>query len=421
VKIERIIHSKNFSILISLLPVLLITGPFLSDLLVSISSFIFLVYIFSERKFKLLNNNFFYYFIFFCLIFIVCSLLSNDILLSFESSLLYFRIFIFSFLICYLINYDNKILMYFYKIFLFCFLILIIDGYIQYIFGKNIFLMPSDYGRISSFFGSELILGSYLVRLFPLFFSLFLIKKKNKYDNYIIGTVFISLDILIFITGERVAFFLLNISTIFIIILISKYKIFRLLTFLISIIIIFAITYSNENIMKRMIDEPIKDLQSNFQKKTFDYNTEETKKIFSAEHTNIYYAAYEMFKDKPFLGHGPKLFRVICKEYKYKNNNTCSTHPHNFYLQLLSETGLIGFLFIFIAFIYVLKESIIILLKKKYASPQEICLLGCFFLTLWPLTPGGNFFNNWLMIVYSLPLGFYLNLKIYKKNFAEEF
>ncbi len=234
--------------------------------------------------------------------------------------------------------------------------------------------------------------------------------------------IFILLDILIFLTGERIAFFLLNVSTIFIILLISEYKIFRLVTFLISIVIIFFISLSNDQIRNRMIDKPILNLQSQLQKsdKLNLQNSKneklKQKQIFTYEHTKIYYAAYEMFKDKPILGHGPKLFRIACKDYKYNNKeDTCSTHPHNFYLQLLSETGLLGFYFILIALLYILKESVLIFLKKQKASSQEICLLGAFIITLWPLSPNGNLFNNWLMIVYFLPFGFYLNLKLSKK------
>ena len=116
-----------------------------------------------------------------------------------------------------------------------------------------------------------------------------------------------------------------------------------------------------------------------------------------------------MFKDKPILGHGPKLFRIVCKDYKYnKTEDVCSTHPHNFYLQLLAETGLLGFYFILIALFFVLKEAILILLKKKYASSQEICLLGAFFLTLWPLVPNGNLFNNYMLVNLSIIIVFYL-------------
>ena len=39
--------------------------------------------------------------------------------------------------------------------------------------------------RVSSFFGDELIMGSYISRLFPLLFALFLI-KKNKNMKFIL-------------------------------------------------------------------------------------------------------------------------------------------------------------------------------------------------------------------------------------------
>ena len=72
--------------------------------------------------------------------------------------------------------------------------------------------------------------------------------------------------------------------------------------------------------------------------------------------------AIEMFKDKPLLGHGVKSFRFICKKEPYKidifdNYNfrlNCGNHPHNTYLQLISETGIIGFGFVFLFFLYIL-------------------------------------------------------------------
>ena len=37
-----------------------------------------------------------------------------------------------------------------------------------------------------------------------------------------------------------------------------------------------------------------------------------------------------------------------------------------------------------------------------------MCLLAGILITVWPFSPNGNFFHNWLIIVYSLPVGFFL-------------
>ena len=58
--------------------------------------------------------------------------------------------------------------------FIFTYAILICDGYYQYFNGENILGFKLSGVRVSSFFGDELIMGSYLSRLFPLLFALFL-------------------------------------------------------------------------------------------------------------------------------------------------------------------------------------------------------------------------------------------------------
>jgi O-antigen ligase len=70
--------------------------------------------------------------------------------------------------------------------------------------------------------------------------------------------------------------------------------------------------------------------------------------IFSPAHDSLIRTAYNMFEDQPLFGHGPKMFRLMCKDKKYAEGmSPCMTHPHNFYVQLLAETGIIGFLFLF--------------------------------------------------------------------------
>jgi hypothetical protein len=118
----------------------------------------------------------------------------------------------------------KKILNYFYYSLIICFSALIIDGYFQFFFGTNIFGYPKFGVRISSFFGDELILGSYLSRLYPLLFALFLLKEKKKLELYFMSILFIASTGLIYISSERSAFFLHSLSFILIIIFIKQYK-----------------------------------------------------------------------------------------------------------------------------------------------------------------------------------------------------
>ena len=133
--------------------------------------------------------------------------------------------------------------------------------------------------------------------------------------------------------------------------------------------------------------------------------------IFSKEHTHHYITAYRMYLDNKILGVGVKNFRKFCNNKEYKvSNSSCASHPHNTYIQILSETGIIGFLFLLIVLsyfcFYVAKHSMLKIKGKYYFTDFEICILSGIAIYLWPLIPTGNIFSNWLNIIMLLNLPF---------------
>ena len=412
-KNENIFFNKIPSFFLIILPFLLITGPFLSDLAVSISAILFLINSIKNKLFKFYKNYFFIFFLIFWLYIIFNSLLNNTNLDSLRISFSFIRFGIFTLSTWYLIENNKNILKYLFYSIVICFSLLIVDGYIQFIFGSNILGFKLVVGpRISSFFGDELILGSYIARFFPILFGLFIILKEefNKKKLLIlISLLFIFSESLIFLSGERSAFFFMNLSAFYMLLMLKNYKKLRLIVLTLSLALILVIVQIYPSAKNRIVDQTI--IQMNLSSDS----SSEKKYVFSKDHENLYRTSLLIFKDNVFFGAGVKNFRNFCDDQKYINSGyaSCSTHPHNTYLQFLSELGIFGLMFILsilFYFIYISISHFLNRFKRKYnKSDFQICMLSAILISLWPFIPTGSFFNNWLCIVYFFPIGLYLS------------
>ena len=168
---EKILFYNIPTYLFCLLPLFLISGPLLSDLSVSIITLLFLTYTIKKKNFFYFNNNFFYIFVCFWFYLIFNTLINNFNLDSLKISFFYFRYGVFVLAIVQLLYVDDRFIKYFFYCIFFCFAILILDGFYQYFFQENMLGFKSGSAhRVSSFFHDEIILGSYLSRLCPIFF-----------------------------------------------------------------------------------------------------------------------------------------------------------------------------------------------------------------------------------------------------------
>ena len=386
----------------------MVTGSFLPDLVVSINSLVFLFYIIKNKIYFFFNQFFSKFFLFFYIYLNFSSFLSVDILFSLKSTLPYFRFFILVLIIYYLCENVKNFKIFFFLSLLLTLFGLVFDGYIQYIYGTNL----QGYGidessRLGGLFGDEKILGSFLSRHLPLLiFFIFNLNLVNSRYKYFFMLFITSILILIFLSGERASFVFSLLTIIYLILLIKKIRLLGIISLTISLMIIFSQIYFNDSIKNRMINKTLDGFSSTA--------------YISKIHERYYFTALDLFKENIITGTGPNTFRKTCDNSKIINK-ACSTHPHNTYIQLLSETGIIGFLFIFVFFLYFifisLKQFYFSIKKKTYLDDDQVCLVSAFLITLLPIATSGNFFNNFLSIIYFLPIGFYLSSKLKNDNF----
>jgi len=403
--------------LLCAIPFLLVTGPFLPDLFLSIISVLYIVKCIIQKDFSYFKNKYFLIIASFYFYLIVRSLLSINPLLSLESSLFYFRFGVFCIAVFSLLNYSEKTLKYFFYSMTTIFLILTFDSIIQLSFGQNILGYEKPDHRLNSLFGKEYKMGSYFVRLLPLYLCLLFFFKKNlNYFELIVLFVFGIFFLLIYVSGERTAFFLLILFTLlFLLTELGKDYRKKILIISSSILVLSSLIFPIA--FKRMFIQTFKE----FGFIEFFQGNLSSLKIFTSLHTSHFQIGIEMFQDNFLFGQGTKIFRFLCNEPKFNSTNiieSCTTHPHNIYIQLLSETGIIGFLFIISLFLY----SLILFfksLKTNLKMNKEVIiffqiLIISLIINLWPFVPSNNFFNNWINVVYHLPIGFILYF--YKKS-----
>ena len=389
-----------FFLLLCIYPCALISGPFLADTIGVILTIYFITKSVIQKNFEYYTKIYFVLFILFCIFISLNSIFNAQNFVSIKSSITYFRFGLFALAIHYILKSNHEKL----KIFFYCLIltlfILSLDSIIQKIFGFNIIgLEVKNQIRISSFFGDELILGSFIVKILPITLA-FMIYLNKEVKLYKILTILIASLIPILLSAEKNAFISFILFSFFIIFFIN-YKIkIKMIMFFIIISTIFSIFSIDKNIKFRLINHYGESMMS-------------SNSIYTAVHLSHFKTAYKMYLDKPINGHGSKMFRFKCSDQKYIYDEfSCSTHPHNFYLQIMAETGLIGLffvLFFYLCLISIFFKSIffkkISILSHKLPHSIITCSL---LITFLPISTSGSIFNNWLSAMNFFSIGILL-------------
>ena len=409
--------------LFATIPITFVLGNLLLNLnvllIILFSLYFFRLRIF-EEKFssidKLLLGFFLYIFANGLINNYLSSLDSNIILIK---SLGYFRFLILYFIIKFYIK--KNIINYKYLFFSLGFVCLFvsIDIIIQYIFGQDIFGYKSirSHRVLSGPFGDEYIAGSFIQRfyIFAMYFILLFTKfKKLQSQNFLIYISAIIFFFGTFLAGNRFPLVLF----IFILVLFFLFeKQLRTKFFIIFTATILILSFnlsSNRHIITHygiFVDRGVQIKDYIFKRiKSEDYNIPNT-------YAKEFETGFLVWENNKVFGGGIKSFYINCTKVKSSvldkiGGTNCNTHPHNYYLHISTELGLIGLLFSLIIFSTIIFRSIKIILFSENITHKKTLLP--FFLVLlveiFPFKTSGSFFTSANSIVLFFVISFIVGL-----------
>lgn len=413
---------KLFVTIFSLTPLIFLLGVAINNIISILFSFLGIYILFIKKRYELINNYFFYFFfIFIFILFISSFFYIPNLANSLKSSLSYAPYFFYFIGGVYLFSkFELKNFQYIYLSICFSILILFIISLLDYFSLIDRFIdrefnvrYLSNKEGFKGIFENK-ILGFFIYQIYPLLIGLIIFLKKRF--NFINIFLLFICAILVFISFSRTSIILFILMNIILFFLFSD----KLLN-LKSIILIFSgIIISIPILTSEMFVQ-------NFEKTKKQLIKNDSFQIYPDHYIGHYKSTFQMIKKYPLSGTGTDSFRYVCDDqdfiYYYDINydndqikklNSCSTHPHNYFLQIFSENGLFAFLVLSLFYLFIIKEIIYYIVKKpnNFSSLYCLCVVSVF-INFFPLAPSHSFHSTYINGIIYFPITYiiFYNLK----------
>lgn len=306
--------------------------------------------------------------------------------------------------------------------------VVIVDTWFQWFTGTSALsgqVVEDGYARLTGPF-SKLIVGIYLARLGVLVVGHITEWSVAKTENAPLrvghfftryGLPLLAIAIIagtVLISGERVAFLLFGLAMTVFFICARGFRVPLMIAGLACIGLIAGALAFDSQLRDRLTTETWGQMST----------------FASSSYGAVFSNGITVWRTAPIFGVGLKHYRTVCAEggvdagYRsvFGHEFNCATHPHNPYLELLAEAGLVG-LFLFLVMIGLLIHQIVrrqghhtaIMAPRPRPNYATLAIRIAPITTLWPLMSSMSLFSNWSAAFTWLLLGLALSV-VQKKS-----
>ena len=417
--IRRFFDFRNLlNILIYLLPISFISGNYIVNLNLLLIIFFGLL-IYQNKLFEIRETKEFIILFLFFAILLTSSFIEyvfGEQKSDLVKSILFLRFFIFILVVKCHLQFQNFNYIIFLKVCFFATLIISLDIILQYSSGSNVLGYTSGVYN-SSFFKSEAIAGGYIQRfgIFGLLSIPILFQSQKKLRILFFTTYPMLLTVAIIFSGNRMPLIMFLFSLFLIIFFQNKRKKI-LISALLFVVVLSSIIIKNVDALNERfnsfragipnVSQMVREIKNDYNELSiykgqyFHHtpafkNKNYTKYAFHTGHFQHYVTSSKLFLSDPIIGRGIKSFRNTCYEVFHHPNTACSNHPHHFYLEIMNDTGILGFGLIIIFISYLILNNFLIYRwndqKIRFLSYAVVTLLLTEF---FPFRSQGSFFST---------------------------